>query len=162
MPDGGATMKLISTTGLLAVCVALICPRARGEIGDPTLRTDHPQYAGEGAFQTIDDCVQFATQGRQQKQDRAVAMYLWLLTHQWHLASPQEWVVPGVTPDTKRDTAFDMFVYDANRARFSYGYGLCGTVHSWNEPYWKALGMNARRRAFPGHVNSEIEYGGLW
>ena len=29
-------------------------------------------------------------------------------------------------------------------------------------PYWKALGMNARRRAFPGHTNSEIEYDGGW
>ena len=46
--------------------------------------------------------------------------------------------------------------------RFSYGYGLCGTVHAWNEPYWKALGMGARRRSFPGHTNSEIEYGGSW
>jgi hypothetical protein len=135
---------------------------ARGDVGDPTIRTDHPQYAGEGAFQTVEDCVAFATQGQQSPQDRAVAMYLWLLTHQWHLASPQEWCVPGVTPDTRRDSAFDMVVYDANRARFSYGYGLCGTVHAWNEPYWKVLGLNARRRAFPGHVNSEIEYGGAW
>jgi hypothetical protein len=35
----------------------LIRQPASAEIGDPTLRTDHPQYAGEGAFQTIEDCV---------------------------------------------------------------------------------------------------------
>ncbi len=129
--------------------------------GDVTLRTDHPHYPGEGAFQSVDDCVQFATAGKTGDQDKSIALYLWMLTHQWHLASPQEWNVPGEAPDTNnwRD---DMIVYDANRARFSYGYGLCGTVHSWNEPYWKALGMQVRRRAFPGHVNSEVRYGGRW
>jgi hypothetical protein len=132
-----------------------------GGVGDPTLQTDHPQYAGEGAFQTVEDCVQFAGAGRGGEQDRALAMFSWLLTHQWHLASPQEWNVSGRVPDTKR-TDYDMIVYDANRARFSYSYGLCGTVHAWNETYWRAMKMRSRRRAFPGHTNSEIEYGGSW
>lgn len=132
------------------------------DVGDPTVMTNHPQYAGEGAFQTVEDCVRFATNGKQSAQDKAIAMYLWMLTHQWHLVSPQEFNVPGAVPDTRRSSEYDMMVYDANRARFSYGYGLCGTVHAWNEPYWKALGMNARRRAFPGHTNSEIEYDGAW
>lgn len=144
------------------LCAWLLPVLAHGEIGDPTLRTDHPQYAGEGAFQTVEDCVRASTAGTKDPQDRAIAMYLWLLSHQWHSASPQGWRVPGEHPDTKRDTKYEMVEYDANRSRFSYGYGLCGTVHSWNEPYWKALGMNARRRAFPGHTNSEIEYAGSW
>jgi hypothetical protein len=149
-----------------------ITPLARAEVGDVTLRTDHPQYAGEGAFQTIEDCVQFALEQAAKRdgaaaatrspQDRAIAVYNWLLTHQWHLRSPQEFLQPGEVPDTERDNQYESMVFDANRGRFSYGYGLCGTVHAWNEPYWKALGMNARRRAFPGHTNSEIEYGGGW
>lgn len=148
---------------LLALALLLATPsHVRAEVGDPTLRTDHPQYAGEGAFQTIEDCVGFAAGEQKSAQERAIAVYLWMLTHQWHLLSPQECNVPGETPDTKRDNNYDMVVYDANRARFSYGYGLCGTVHAWNEPYWKALGMNSRRRAFPGHTNSEIEYDGSW
>jgi hypothetical protein len=134
---------------------------ARAEVGDPTLRTDHPLYAGEGAFQTAEDCVRFATQGKHEPQEQAIALYHWLLTHQFHLASPQGWHVPGKTPDTDRSDD-DLIVFDANQARFSFGYALCGTVHAWNEPYWKALGMNARRRAFPGHVNSEVYYGGAW
>lgn len=134
----------------------------RAEVGDPTIETDHPQYAGEGAFQEIEDCVRFATAGNDSPQDRAIAMYLWMLNHQWHLASPQEWCVPGRVPDTAQSRDYESVVYDANRARFSYGYGLCGTVHAWNEPYWKALGMNARRRSFPGHSNSEIQYAGSW
>ena len=143
-------------------CVLLLTVPAWAEVGDPTVQTDHPQYAGEGAFQTIEDCVRFASKGQTSPQDKAIAMYLWLLTHQWHLVSPQEFNVPGATPDTRRSSEYDLMVYDANRARFSYGYGLCGSVHAWNEPYWKALGMNARRRAFPGHTNSEIEYDGGW
>ena len=134
---------------------------ARAEVGDPTLETNHPYYSGEGAFQSIAQCVERATRGKATTQDKAIALYLWLLAHQFHLASPEEWNVPGQVPDTNRDDS-DMIVHDANRARFSYGYGLCGTVHAWNEPYWKALGLKARRRAFPGHTNSEIEYDRSW
>ena len=148
----------LHSVALLLICAATVF----AEVGDPTLRTDHPQYAGEGAFQSIEDCAEFATRGAASPQDRALAMYSWLLTHQWHLVSPQEPNVPSDVPDTRRSDNYEQMVYDANRARFSYGYGLCGTVHSWNEPYWKALGMSARRRAFPGHTNSEIEYGGSW
>lgn len=134
----------------------------KADVGDPTLRTDHPQYAGEGAFQTVEDCVRFAARDASTPQDKAIALFQWLLTHQWHLASPQEFSGALARPDTQKTTAQELMVVDANRARFSYGYGLCGSVHAWNEPYWKALGMNARRRAFPGHTNSEIEYDGEW
>ncbi|MEX2212897.1 MAG: hypothetical protein WD768_02135 [Phycisphaeraceae bacterium] len=147
---------------MLTLALTCITPAFAG-IGDPTLRTDHPHYAGDGAFQTAADCVAFATRGLKadDHQERAIAVYQWLLTHQWHLHSPQEWLVPGVTPGAKNDD-YEMVVYDATRGRFSYGYGLCGTVHAWNEAYWRALNMNARRRAFPGHTNSEILYNGSW
>ena len=152
---------------LWLLVIALAAQTSNAGVGDPTLRTDHPHYAGEGAFQTAKDCVTFATQGIDAKagseadQARAIAVYQWLLSHQFHLHSPQECFVPGVKPGAKNDD-YEMVVYDAARGRFSYGYGLCGTVHAWNEIYWKALGMNSRRRAFPGHTNSEIEYGGSW
>jgi len=151
----------ISLATCLSACV-ILASTAPGQVGDPTLRTDHPQYPGVGAFQTIEDCVAFATEGVTGEQEKAIALYNWLLTHQWHLASPQEWCIPGRVPDTAQPRDYENVVYDANIGRFSYGYGLCGTVHAWNEPYWKALGMNARRRAFPGHTNSEIFYGGGW
>lgn len=154
------------STAIVLVLLA-ITSRAQAQVGDPTLRTDHPQYAGEGAFQTAADCVRFAeavatAKGKKlTEQERALAIYNWLLTHQWHLLSPQENCVPGKAADTTK-TQEDLIVFDAAKARFSYGYGLCGTVHAWNEPYWKAAGFNARRRAFPGHTNSEIFYGGSW
>lgn len=157
-----ARCTLAGKTLLLAMIALGFCPgRSEAEVGDPTIRTDHPQYAGEGAFQTVEDCVRFAAAGKADPQERAIAMYLWLLTHQFHLASPQEWNVPGEVPDTEH-VHDDLTVQDANRARFSYSYGLCGTVHSWNEVYWRALGMPSRRRAFPGHVNSEIFYNDRW
>jgi hypothetical protein len=129
--------------------------------GDVTLETDHPRYPGEGVFQTVEGCVRFATRSARDDNEKAIALWRWLLGQQCHLASPQEWWLPGRTPDSRRDDP-ELIVADANRARFSFGYGLCGTVHAWNEPYWKALGMRARRRAFPGHTNSEVEYGGAW
>ena len=150
---------------VLLLCLPLsamfMSTSAHAGVGDPTVETDHPLYPGEGALQTVEQVVQRATAGQQSPQEKAIAFYLWMLTHQFHLASPQEWTVPGSTPDTTNDN-YEQVVYDANKARFSYAYGLCGTVHAWNEPYWRALGMNVRRRAFPGHVNSEIEYGGAW
>jgi hypothetical protein len=159
-PTGLPMKRSIVIAGLATVAICLNV--AHAQVGDPTLRTDHPQYPGVGAFQTIEDCVAFATQGVEGEQQQAIALYNWLLTHQWHLASPQEWCIPGRTPDTAQTRDYENVVYDANSGRFSYGYGLCGTVHAWNEPYWEALGMKARRRAFPGHTNSEIFYGGSW
>ncbi len=153
--------RILLVAGSFAIMIAG-CPELRADVGDPTLRTEHPQYAGEGAFQTVEDCAAFAVAGKQDPQERALALYQWLLTHQWHLMSPQEWCVPGQPPDTAQTRDYESVVYDANRARFSYGYGLCGTVHAWNEPYWAALGMPARCRAFPGHTNSEVYYDGSW
>lgn len=133
----------------------------KAEVGDPTLQTDHKVYAGEGAFQTVEDCVAFATADAQTPQERAIALYLWILQHQYHEASPQGWITGNHAPDALKPRE-ELTPYDANAARFSFGYGLCGTVHAWNEPYWKALGFEARRRAFPGHTNSEVKYGGSW
>lgn len=149
---------MLRSTSLFLLLASVAC----GEIGDPTIRTDHPHYPGEGAFQSVEGCVRFATAGKESTQERAIALYQWLLTHQYHLMSPQEWCVPGRVPDTAVTGDYELVPFDANQARFSYGYGLCGTVHAWNEPYWNALGTRPRRRAFPGHVNSEIEYDGSW
>lgn len=155
------TASRICSILVITMVTSLFASNVLAVVGDPTLRTDHPHYPGEGAFQTIDDCVRFATAGQKTEQEKALALYNWMLTHQWHLMSPQEPTALPVAPDTAK-TNEDLIVYDASRARFSYGYGLCGTVHAWNEPYWKSLGFQVRRRAFPGHTNSEIEYAGSW
>jgi hypothetical protein len=156
-------MRYARSLARLVLTAAMVLQAATiaAGVGDPTIETDHPHYPGEGALQTIEQCVAQATRGQQSPQEQALALYQWLLAHQFHLHSPQEWNIPGQTPGANPSDS-EMVVYDANRARFSYGYGLCGTVHAWNEPYWKALGMNVRRRAFPGHVNSEVEYDGHW
>ena len=133
----------------LAFLILLAATSSSAQVGDPTLRTDHPQYPGVGAFQTIEDCVDFATAGKTTPQEKAIALYNWLLTHQWHLHSPQEWCIPGRIPDTAQTRDYENVVYDANIGRFSYGYGLCGTVHAWNEPYWQALGHAGAQAGVP-------------
>lgn len=154
--------KINSRLGWTAVVVAMLMPAAaRAEVGDPTIETDHPIYAGEGAFQDVEDCVAFATRGQSTPQDKAIAMYRWILQHQYHLASPQEWNVGDHVPNAANPKN-ELIPYDADIARFSYGFGLCGTVHAWNEPYWRAMGFDVRRRAFPGHTNSEIKYNDAW
>jgi hypothetical protein len=143
-------------------CLLLAAVPVRAGVGDPTIETDHPHYAGEGAFQTVEQIVSRVCAGKKTEQDKAIALYLWILSHQFHGMSPQEWNVPGEVPDANKEGRTDLIVYDVNRARFSYGYALCGTVHAWNQAYWKALGMNARSRGYPGHTSSEIEYDGSW
>src|SRR6202035_3240056 len=86
---------------LTLVCLLVLASHVRAGVGDPTLETDHPQYSGEGAFQTIEQCVARASAGKTEPQDKAIALYLWMLTHQYHLMSPQEWNLPGSVPDTK-------------------------------------------------------------
>lgn len=148
---------------LIAIMIGLVVgvSELKAEVGDPTIRTDHEVYPGEGALQTVEDCVAFATAEKQMPQEKAIALYLWILQHQYHEASPQEWLTGNHVPNAL-ELREELTPYDANIARFSYGYGLCGTVHAWNEPYWKALGFESRRRAFPGHTNSEVKYGGSW
>ncbi|QDU95886.1 hypothetical protein [Lignipirellula cremea] len=153
--------RIVGSTMIAAVVIFLLPSAVQAEVGDPTLQTDHPVYAGEGAFQEIEDCVTFATRGASTPQDKAIAMFQWILQHQYHLHSPQEWGATDHAPDVAQPQN-ELIPYDANIARFSYGYGLCGTVHAWNEPYWRALGFEPRRRAFPGHTNSEIRYDGGW
>ncbi len=148
---------------ILWLSVVVVCCGGRGfaEVGDVLLHTNHPLYPGEGKFQTPADCVRWATHNATSDHEKSLAIFRYLLTHQWHLHSPQEWCQPGRAPGNDRQD-YEMVVYDANRGRFSYGYGLCGTVHAWNEPYWQAAGYQARRRAFPGHSNSEVFVDGRW
>jgi hypothetical protein len=150
-------MRLI----VFVCCWGSLVGAAWAEVGDVTLSTDHQTYPGEGAFQSPEDCVAWVTKNAKTDHDRALAIFEWLLTHQWHLHSPQEWCQVDRQPGTS-SSDYEMVVYDANRGRFSYGYGLCGTVHAWNEAYWRAAGYPARRRAFPGHSNSEVFVDGKW
>ncbi|HSG71042.1 MAG TPA: hypothetical protein VLA12_11540, partial [Planctomycetaceae bacterium] len=147
---------------VLAIALLLVSAgESFAEVGDVTLQTDHEQYPGEGVFQSPAQCVNWAARDATTDREKSLAIFRWLLTHQWHLMSPQEWCIPGRVPGGNPND-YEMVVYDANKGRFSYGYGLCGTVHAWNEVYWQAAGFPARRRAFPGHTNSEIFYDGKW
>ncbi len=146
---------------VLVCCLGWLVVNASAEVGDVLLSTDHDTYPGEGVFQSPEECVAWATKDATTDHQRALAIFEWLLTHQWHLHSPQEWCQVGRRPG-ESNSDNEMVVYDANRGRFSYGYGLCGTVHAWNEAYWRAAGFPARRRAFPGHSNSEVLVDGRW
>src|SRR3954452_24144903 len=95
---------------LLALPFLLLAAPLKAGVGDPTVETDHPHYAGEGAFQTVEQCVALAAAGKAAPQDRAIALYLWILTHQWHLYSPQEWNVPGAVPDARNESNPEMVV----------------------------------------------------
>src|SRR5690606_23044045 len=108
-------LAMIRSVCFVAIGFFALSLSASAQVGDPTLRTDHPQYAGEGAFQTAADCVKFAeaaaAKGKKlSEQERALAIYNWLLTHQWHLMSPQENCVPGKSADTTKSQE-DLIVF---------------------------------------------------
>ena len=54
-------LMILSVVGLF-ISASLV----QAQVGDPTIKTDHPFYPGEGAFQTIEDCVTAAVQDEKQ------------------------------------------------------------------------------------------------
>ncbi len=151
--------------GVLGAGVALLFwspMNLHAELGDPTIETDHPVYSGEGAFQYPEQIVKRVTKGLASDQKRAIALYKWLLQHQFHCQQPVEWARGPKVPDSRDQKDELMYVRESNRTRFSFGFAMCGSAHAWNQVLWRAAGFNSRNRAFPGHTNSEIEYGGSW
>jgi hypothetical protein len=147
--------------------MVLILAFLASQTGDPQLRTDHPHYAGEGSMSTPARAVQHAMAvprgalGSSTDRDRLVRLFLWRAETFSHLSSPAVYNLPGVTPDPAADNPL-MTDYDAMRALFSYGYGLCGTNHAQMRAFAEAAGWTDRRRGLNGDTGYEVFVDGGW
>ncbi|HYF00589.1 MAG TPA: hypothetical protein VEJ18_16835 [Planctomycetota bacterium] len=137
------------------------------QAGDPQLRTDDPYYPGEGAMSTPARCLQAAwatprgALGSATNREKMIRLFLWRAEHYFHLYSPAVYNMPGMTPKPTTDHPL-MIDYDAMRALFSYGWGLCGTNHGQMRVFTEAAGWTDRRRGLSGDTGYEIFVDGGW
>ena len=132
----------------LAVC-ALAAGPARGGVGGPQVRTDHPWYPGELACSTFERL--FATQADVYRrttgiaaatdEHKALASWLWRNTHYAHAEEGAEdlW-------DKGFTGGGDLRTRDYWTGLFAHGFGLCGTTHAqWGAEMEVLLGHGRGR-----------------
>src|SRR3954466_8990758 len=145
-----------------ALAVALACalaPAARGDVGDPQVRTDHPWYPGELSCSTFDRL--FATQaevytrvtGRSVNtdEDKALASWYW---RNLHFAHGEE----GSADCFGRGFAQGEWNREYWTGLFAHGFGLCGTTHAQYSAEMEALLGHGRGRdvGVTGHNSFEV------
>lgn len=137
------------------------------QAGDPQLRTNDPYYPGEGAMSTPAKCLQAAwatprgALGSATNREKMIRLFLWRAETYAHLYSPAVYNLPGRTPKPSSDDPL-MIDYDAMRALFSYGWGLCGTNHGQMRVFAEAAGWTDRRRGLQGDTGYEVFVDGGW
>jgi len=178
---------IVSLAGLI---VALCGSITLGGVGNPQIRTDHPLYPGELAYSTPERLAKTILETNwglglgDSPRDNALRLWLWRITHTIHDYSPRIWTPlhdyyrrkfgsrdkahPTRPNPVSEVYSADDTDFDAMRWQFSYGYGLCGTLHGVIGPQIaaiaKVLGQDwrSRRVGIPGDSNHEIYYGGSW
>lgn len=146
---------------------------ARGDVGDPQIRTDHPWYPGELACSTFERLFETQAQVYERvtgkrpvtDQDKALASWVWRNTHYAHGEEGTEdlWG-QGFT------SGQDLRTREYWTGLFAHGFGLCGTTHSqWIAEMQARFGHNRGRGVgVSGHNSFEVfltggEYGdGKW
>src|ERR1041385_7799082 len=90
-----------------ALLSILLCStlHAANVVGDPQIKTDDPYYPGELSCSTLSRLVNTAlnTPGRPSTgdatKDQILKLWYWRLEHYFHIQSPEEYLVPGITPN---------------------------------------------------------------
>ncbi|HLH28352.1 MAG TPA: hypothetical protein VKW77_05520, partial [Acidimicrobiales bacterium] len=146
--------------GLLGL-VAAAAP-AWAQAGGPELKTDDPYYPGEGALSTPSRVLAHALAvprgplGASTNREKMIRLFLWRAEHFAHNVSPEVYNLPGVDPAPSKDNPL-MTDYDAMRALFSYGWGVCGTNHAQMRVFADEAGWPCRRRGLQGDTGFEVQ-----
>ncbi len=145
--------------------LALLATLARGDVGDPQVRTDHPWYPGELAFSTFERL--FATQAEAYErvtgepvdtdERKALASWLWRSTHYFHGAEVGEhhWAAGAAPPQDLKRREWPREYWTGLFAR---GFGLCYTTHAeWGAEMEHLLGHGRARTTEHGvHTSFEV------
>jgi hypothetical protein len=139
---------------------------AWAQAGGPELKTDDPYYPGEGALSTPPRVLSHAfsvprgTMGASTNREKMIRLFLWRAEHYGHQVSPEVYNLPGTvansTPDPSSDNPL-LTDYDAMRAMFSYGFGVCGTNHAQMRVFTDEAGWPCRRRGLNGDTGFEVQ-----
>ena len=85
------------------------------------------------------------TRGCKTNDEKAVAIYNFMILSQYHRAYPSE---PGGVPVLKEIN--------------TYGWSLCGGLHSEESALWRELGWDWRFVGWSGHTTVEAKYDNKW
>jgi len=94
---------------------------------------------------TLKSIVESVTRGCKTNDEKAVAIYNYMLYAYYHRDYPAE---PGGTA--------------ALKAINVYGWSLCGGLHTAQSALWRELGWKWRFLGWPGHTTVEAFYDGQW
>lgn len=135
---------------------------AYAQAGGPELRTDDTYFPGEGSMSTPPRVLAHAwaiprgTIGTSTNREKLIRLFLWRSEHYGHQLSPAVYNLPGIVPSPANDNGL-MTDYDAMRAMFSYGWGVCGTNHAQMRVFADEAGWPSRRRGLAGDTGYEIQ-----
>ncbi|MBV8880078.1 MAG: DNRLRE domain-containing protein [Planctomycetaceae bacterium] len=153
---------LLVWLGVFLIGSAVWSASASAQAGGPELRTDDPNYPGEGALSTVPRVLAHAwavprgSLGSTTNREKMIRLFLWRAEHYGHLHSPAVYNLPNISPSPKDDNTL-MTDYDAMRGMFSYGWGVCGTNHAQMRVFADELGWPSRRRSLQGDTGYEIQ-----
>jgi hypothetical protein len=113
-------------------------------IGDTPLV--NPRITVNGLFDWSDAnaIVAEATRGCQTDEEKALALWAWVLYKRFQRSPDDPSAVHPV------------------RAMNGYGYGICGHTAAWLNCLWAAAGLQARVQELWGHTVCEVSYDGAW
>jgi hypothetical protein len=147
----------VGVLGLMAAAAP-----AWAQAGGPELKTDDPYYPGEGALSSPPRVLAHAyavprgSLGSGTNREKMIRLFLWRAEHFAHQVSPEVYNLPGVVPAPSQDNPL-MTDYDAMRALFSYGWGVCGTNHAQMRVFADEAGWPCRRRGLNGDTGFEVQ-----
>ena len=113
-------------------------------LGDTAVVNPRMTMNGLSDWYDADAIVGEATRGCATDEDRALALWSWVLYKRFQRS-----------PD-------DHSALHPVRAMNGYGYGICGHTAAWLKCLWTAAGLSARVQELWGHTVSEVYYDGAW
>jgi len=131
----------VVASALQAVSVgAKARPSARGAVGGIKVLPDKAPDCT-----SLKSIAATVTRGCKTNDAKAIAIYNFMLLSHYHRAYPSE---PGGVP--------------ALKVINTYGWSLCGGLHSVQSALWRELGWDWRFVGWRGHTTVEAKYDGRW
>jgi len=144
------------------LCLALAAAAARGGVGDPQVKTEHPWYPGELSCSTFERLFQNQAEvyqrvtGRkvENDEDKALASWYWRNWHVYHgFAGPRDFLGKGLG-DPEGQVEYPREYWSG---LFADGCAICFATHSqWCGEMEKLLGRG-RCRAMEIHGHTTFE-----
>jgi len=113
-------------------------------VGDSAVVNPRMTVNGMYDWYDVDSIVKEATRGLETEEEKAMALYSWVLYKRFQRSPRDESALHPV------------------RAMNGYGYGICGHTAAWLKSLWTAAGLKARVQELWGHTVSEVWFNGGW